>query len=167
MFALKISGLERLLLMEGSSLTQRSKAHLSSASAHAVTEAPAGALNLPLSAASLMASWNSRPDFLASTTSLRSIGTCALALLTSYTWPLIAVQTTMLLAAAAAELAVYIDLANSPLRGLKKLLGLYNGQLRRALDGLAMAYYGTIPNGRLCWMLARRIKELSTPQTQG
>jgi len=82
---------------------------------------------------------------------------------------------------AVAELVVYIDLANSPLRGLKKLLGLYkpvrsrrkrhsrlyNGQLRRALDRLAMAHYGTIPNGRLCWMLARRIKELSTPQTQG
>jgi len=28
---------------------------------------------------------------------------------------------------AVAELVVYIDLANSPLRGLKKLLGLYNG----------------------------------------
>jgi len=82
---------------------------------------------------------------------------------------------------ALAELATYADFTNSPLRGLKKLLGLYkpikskkkrhsrlyNGQLRRALDRLAMAHYGTIPNGRKCWMLARRIKELSTPQTQG
>ena len=82
---------------------------------------------------------------------------------------------------AVAELVVYIDLANSPLRGLKKLLGLYkpvrsrrkrhwrlyDGQLRQALNRLAMAYYGTKPNGRQCWMLARRIKELSTPQTQG
>ncbi len=82
---------------------------------------------------------------------------------------------------AVAELVAYIDFANSPLRGLKKLLGLYkpvrsrrkrhsrlyNGQLRRALDRLAMAYYGTIPNGRQCWTLVRRIKELSAPQPQG
>ena len=82
---------------------------------------------------------------------------------------------------ALAELVVYIDFANSPLRGLKKLLGLYkpvrsrrkkhwrlyDGQLHQAVNRLAMAYYGSIPNGRMCWQLIRRIKELSTPQTQG
>ena len=82
---------------------------------------------------------------------------------------------------ALAELVTYVDLANSPLRGLKKLLGLYkpirsrkekhwriyNAQLRQALHRIAITYYGTIPNGRQCWQLIRRLKELSTPQTQG
>ena len=81
---------------------------------------------------------------------------------------------------ALAELMTYIDF-KSPLRGLKKLLGLYkpikskkkkhwrlyNGQLRQAVNRLATACYRTIPNGRQCWLVVRHIKELSTPQTQG
>jgi len=81
---------------------------------------------------------------------------------------------------ALAELLTYIDFANSPLRGIKKLLGLYkpvkskkkkhwrlyDGVLRQALHRLAIAYYGTIPNGRQCWQLARKIK-LATAQTPG
>jgi len=82
---------------------------------------------------------------------------------------------------ALAELVAYVDFADSSLRGLKKLLGLYepvksekkkhwrlyNGKLRQALNRLAATYYHTIPNGRQCWLLVRRIKELSTPRTQG
>ena len=82
---------------------------------------------------------------------------------------------------ALAELVAYVDFADSPLRGLKKLLGLYkpvrsrrekhsrlyDGRLRQAVNRLAMTYYRTIPNGRQCWQLIRRIKELSTPRTQG
>jgi len=77
---------------------------------------------------------------------------------------------------ALAELMTYVDFANSPLRGLKKLLGLYrpvrskkdkrwrlyDGRLHQAVNRLAMAYYATIPNGRMCWQLTRRLKELST-----
>ena len=80
-----------------------------------------------------------------------------------------------------AELLTYVDFVNSPLRRLKKLLGLYkpvrsrkkkqwriyDGGLRQALNRLAVSYYGTIPNGRMCWQLTRRLKELLTPQTQG
>jgi hypothetical protein len=83
---------------------------------------------------------------------------------------------------ALAELITYIDFAKSPLRGLKKLLGLYrpvrskrrkywriyNGGLRQAVTRLAMAYYKAVPNGRQCWQLIRQIKQLlTTDQTPG
>jgi len=78
---------------------------------------------------------------------------------------------------ALSELIVYADFSKSSLRRLKKLLALYkpvrsrwkkhwrlyDGQLRQALDRLAITFYDTIPNGRMCWQLIRRIKELSTP----
>jgi hypothetical protein len=83
---------------------------------------------------------------------------------------------------ALAELVTYIDFVKSPLRGLKKLLGLYrpvrskrrkywkiyDGRLRQAVDRLAMAYYKTVPNGRQCWQLIRQIRQLlTTNQTSG
>ncbi len=83
---------------------------------------------------------------------------------------------------ALAELMTYIDFPNSPLRGLKKLLGLYkparskkgkywrlyDGRLHQAVTRLAMAYYGTIPNGKQSWQLIRQVKQLlTTTQTQG
>jgi len=82
---------------------------------------------------------------------------------------------------ALAELLVYVDFANGPLRGLKELFGLYkpvrskkkkhwriyHGCLRYALNRLAAAYYKTIPNGRQCWELVKRIRELSTAQAPG
>jgi hypothetical protein len=76
---------------------------------------------------------------------------------------------------ALAELLTYVDLVNSSLRGLKKLLGLYkpinssrreywrriyNGRLHRAVTRLAMAYYKDRPNGRQCWELVKKIKQL-------
>jgi len=75
---------------------------------------------------------------------------------------------------ALAELMVYVDFVKSPLRGLKKLLGLYrpvksgkkkywrlyDGRLHQAVNRLAMAYYKTKPNGRQCWQLIQQIKQL-------
>jgi len=81
-----------------------------------------------------------------------------------------------------AELIVYVDFVKSPLRGLKKLLGLYrpvksgkkkywrlyDGRLHQAVNRLAMAYYKTKPNGRQCWQLIQQIKQLlTTNQTPG
>jgi hypothetical protein len=81
---------------------------------------------------------------------------------------------------ALAELMTYIDFAKSPLRGLKKLLGLYkpvkskkrkywriyDGRLHQAATRLAITYYKTscktTPNGRHCWQLIRQIKQLLT-----
>jgi hypothetical protein len=83
---------------------------------------------------------------------------------------------------ALAELVTYIDFVKSPLRGLKKLLGLYkpvrlykrkhwrlyDGRLHQAVTRLAMAYYDNKPNGRQCWQLIRQIKQLlTTNQTPG
>jgi hypothetical protein len=83
---------------------------------------------------------------------------------------------------ALAELVTYIDFVKSPLRGLKKLLGLYkpvrsykrkhwrlyDGRLHQAVTRLAMAYYDNKPNGRQCWQLIRQIKQLlTTDQTPG
>ncbi|MDT7879084.1 MAG: hypothetical protein RQ862_11105 [Candidatus Caldarchaeales archaeon] len=75
---------------------------------------------------------------------------------------------------ALAELLTYVDLVNSSLRGLKRLLGLYkpinssrreywriyDGRLHRAVTRLAMAYYQNRPNGRQCWELVKKIKQL-------
>jgi hypothetical protein len=75
---------------------------------------------------------------------------------------------------ALAELLTYADFVNSSLRGLKKLLGLYkpinssrkeywrlyNGRLHRAVTRLAMAYYKNRPNGRQCWELVKKIRQL-------
>ena len=83
---------------------------------------------------------------------------------------------------ALAELMAYVDFANSPLRGIKKLLGLYrpvksrknkhwklyDGRLRQAINRLAMAYYGTVPTGKQCWTLVKKLKQLLTEnQTPG
>jgi hypothetical protein len=87
---------------------------------------------------------------------------------------------------ALAELMTYIDFAKSPLRGLKKLLGLYrpvrskrrkywriyDGRLHQAVTRLAITYYKTscktTPNGRHCWQLIRQIRQLlTTNQTPG
>jgi hypothetical protein len=83
---------------------------------------------------------------------------------------------------ALAELMTYIDFAKSPLRGLKKLLGLYrpvrskrrkywriyDGRLHQAVTRLAITYYRTKVNGRQCWQLIRQIKQLlTTNQTPG
>jgi hypothetical protein len=75
---------------------------------------------------------------------------------------------------ALAELLVYVDFVDSSLRGLKRLLGLYNptsssrteywrlydGRLHRAVTRLAMAYYRAKPTGRQCWELVKKIKQL-------
>jgi hypothetical protein len=76
---------------------------------------------------------------------------------------------------ALAELLTYADFVNSSLRGLKKLLGLYkpinssrteywrriyNGRLHRAVTRLAMTYYKNRPNGRQCWELVKKIRQL-------
>jgi hypothetical protein len=75
---------------------------------------------------------------------------------------------------ALAELMTYIDFVKSPLRGLKKLLGLYrpvrskrrkywriyDGRLHQAVIRLAMIYYRTRVNGRQCWRLIRQIRQL-------
>jgi hypothetical protein len=75
---------------------------------------------------------------------------------------------------ALAELLTYADFVNSSLRGLKKLLGLYkpikssrreywrlyDGRLHRAVTRLAMAYYKNRPNGRQCWELVKKIRQL-------
>jgi len=75
---------------------------------------------------------------------------------------------------ALAELLTYADFVNSSLRGLKRLLGLYkpinssrkeywrlyNGRLHRAVTRLAMAYYKNRPNGRQCWELVKKIRQL-------
>ena len=83
---------------------------------------------------------------------------------------------------ALAELMTYIDFAKSPLRGLKKLLGLYrpvrskrrkywriyDGRLHQAVTRLAITYYRTRVNGRQCWQLIRQIRQLlRTNQTPG
>jgi hypothetical protein len=83
---------------------------------------------------------------------------------------------------ALAELMTYIDFVKSPLRGLKKLLGLYrpvrskrrkywriyDGRLHQAVTRLAITYYRTKVNGRQCWQLIRQIKQLlTTNQTPG
>jgi hypothetical protein len=75
---------------------------------------------------------------------------------------------------ALAELLTYADFVNSSLRGLKKLLGLYkpinssrteywrlyDGRLHRAVTRLAMTYYKNRPNGRQCWELVKKIRQL-------
>jgi hypothetical protein len=75
---------------------------------------------------------------------------------------------------ALAELLTYADFVNSSLRGLKKLLGLYkpinssrteywrlyDGRLHKAVTRLAMAYYKNRPNGRQCWELVKKIRQL-------
>jgi hypothetical protein len=83
---------------------------------------------------------------------------------------------------ALAELMTYIDFVKSPLRGLKKLLGLYrpvrskrrkywriyDGRLHQAVTRLAITYYRTRVNGRQCWQLIRQIRQLlRTNQTPG
>jgi hypothetical protein len=83
---------------------------------------------------------------------------------------------------ALAELMTYIDFVKSPLRGLKKLLGLYrpvrskrrkywriyDGRLHQAVIRLAMIYHRTRVNGRQCWQLIRQTKQLlTTNQTPG
>ncbi len=82
---------------------------------------------------------------------------------------------------ALAELLVYADFVDSPLRGLKKLMGLYksirsskrehwrlyDGKLHQAASRLAIAYYRMTPNGRQCWELVKQIKQLVTAQTPG
>jgi len=81
---------------------------------------------------------------------------------------------------ALAELLTYIDFKKA-LRGLKMLLGLYrpvpprkkrhwriySRDLRQSLHRLAMAYYKTVPSGRLCWQLLRQINQLLTAQAPG
>jgi hypothetical protein len=76
---------------------------------------------------------------------------------------------------------VYADFVDSPLRGLKKLMGLYkpirsskrehwrlyDGKLHQAASRLAIAYYRMTPNGRQCWELVKQIKQLVTAQTPG
>jgi hypothetical protein len=75
---------------------------------------------------------------------------------------------------ALAELLTYADFVDSSLRGLKKLLGLYkptsssrtdywklyDGKLRYAVHRLAMAFYNNRPNGRQCWELVKKIRQL-------
>jgi hypothetical protein len=75
---------------------------------------------------------------------------------------------------ALAELLTYADFVNSSLRGLKKLLGLYkpikssrreywrlyDGRLHRAVTRLAMTYYKNRLNGRQCWELVKKIRQL-------
>jgi hypothetical protein len=75
---------------------------------------------------------------------------------------------------ALAELLTYADFVNSSLRGLKKLLGLYkpinssrteywrlyDGRLHKAVTRLAMTYYKNRPNGRQCWELVKKIRQL-------
>ena len=75
---------------------------------------------------------------------------------------------------ALAELLTYADFVNSPLRGLKRLLGLYrpirssrkgywriyDGRLHRAVTRLSMAYYKDRPSGRQCWELVKKIRQL-------
>ena len=82
---------------------------------------------------------------------------------------------------ALAELLTYADFASSPLRGLKRLMGLYrpvksskrrhwrlyDGGLHQAATRLAMAYHKNRPSGRQCWELVKRIKQLVTTQTPG
>jgi hypothetical protein len=80
------------------------------------------------------------------------------------------------------ELLTYVDFANSSLRGLKKLLGLYkpirlakkvnwklyNRKLHQATTRLALTYYKDRPNGRQCWELVKKIRQLVvTAQTPG
>ncbi len=75
---------------------------------------------------------------------------------------------------ALAELLTYADFVNSSLRGLKRLLGLYkptsssrkeywrlyDGRLHRAVTRLSVAYYKDRPNGRKCWELVKKIRQL-------
>jgi hypothetical protein len=77
---------------------------------------------------------------------------------------------------ALAELLTYADFVfvDSSLRGLKKLVGLYkpinssrtdywklyDGKLRYAVNRLAMAFYNNRPNGRQCWELVKKIRQL-------
>jgi hypothetical protein len=75
---------------------------------------------------------------------------------------------------ALAELLTYADFVNSPLMGLKRLLGLYkpinssrreywriyDGRLHRAVTRLSMAYYKDRPSGRQCWELVKKIRQL-------
>jgi hypothetical protein len=75
---------------------------------------------------------------------------------------------------ALAELLTYADFVDSSLRGLKRLLGLYkptsssrkeywrlyDGRLHRAVTRLAMTYYKNRPNGRQCWELVKKIRQL-------
>ena len=75
---------------------------------------------------------------------------------------------------ALAELLAYADFVNSSLRGLKKLLGLYkpasssrreywrlyDGRLDRAVTRLSVAYYKNRLNGRQCWELVKKIRQL-------
>jgi hypothetical protein len=75
---------------------------------------------------------------------------------------------------ALAELLTYADFVDSSLRGLKKLLGLYkpirlakkvnwklyNRKLHQATTRLALTYYKDRPNGRQCWELVKKIRQL-------
>jgi hypothetical protein len=75
---------------------------------------------------------------------------------------------------ALAELLVYADIVDSSLRVLERLLGLYkptsssrkeywrlyDGRLHRAVTRLAMTYYKNRLNGRQCWELVKKIRQL-------
>jgi hypothetical protein len=75
---------------------------------------------------------------------------------------------------ALAELLVYADFVDSSLRVLERLLGLYkptsssrkeywrlyDGRLHRAVTRLAMTYYMNRLNGRQCWELVKKIRQL-------
>jgi hypothetical protein len=75
---------------------------------------------------------------------------------------------------ALAELLVYADFVDSSLRVLERLLGLYkpirssgreywrlyDGRLHRAVTRLAMTYYKNRLNGRQCWEMVKKIKQL-------
>jgi hypothetical protein len=75
---------------------------------------------------------------------------------------------------ALAELLVYADFVDSSLRVLERLLGLYkptsssrkeywrlyDGRLHRAVTRLAMTYYKNRLNGRQCWELVKKIRQL-------
>jgi hypothetical protein len=75
---------------------------------------------------------------------------------------------------ALAELLVYADFVDSSLRVLERLLGLYkpirlakkvnwklyNRKLHQATTRLALTYYKDRPNGRQCWELVKKIRQL-------
>ena len=75
---------------------------------------------------------------------------------------------------ALAELLTYADFVDSSLRGLERLLGLYkpirssgreywrlyDGRLDRAVTRLSVAYYKNRLNGRQCWELVKKIRQL-------
>jgi len=75
---------------------------------------------------------------------------------------------------ALAELLTYADFVDSSLRVLERLLGLYkpirssgreywrlyDGRLDRAVTRLSVAYYKNRLNGRQCWELVKKIRQL-------